>query len=112
MTLDVDRHRQAGDVGREGYNNSLPIKIFEYMACAKPFIFTKIKPIERELNLVESGFLVDPENKNEIVSKIENYLNDPDLFKKHSEAGRHIIESEKNWEKESEKLVQMIKSLS
>lgn len=94
------------------YNNSLPIKIFEYMACGKPFIFTKIKPLEKELNIMESGFLVDPENQSEIISKIENYLSDPDLFKKHSEVGRHIIESEKNWEKESKKLIRMIKLLS
>ena len=94
------------------YNNSLPIKIFEYMACGKPFIFSKIKPLERELEGVESGFLVDPEDLSEIVSKIELYLNDPGLLKKHSEVGRQIIESEKNWEKESGKLIKLINSLS
>ena len=42
------------------YSNSLPIKLFEYMACGKPFIYSDINPIRHELEYNKYGFLVDP----------------------------------------------------
>ncbi len=93
------------------YNNSLPIKIFEYMACGKPFIFSDIKPIRKELDIINCGFLVNPNNGQEIIEKIELYLNDKELLLSHSKNGRTIIESGKNWEKESEKLIVFLNQL-
>lgn len=93
------------------YRNSLPIKIFEYMACGKPFICSDIEPIRKELNNIECGFLVDPDNVDEIVSKIELYLDDNALLLKHSQNGREIIEKEKNWDLESKKLLNLVERL-
>ena len=53
------------------YSNSLPIKIFEYMACGKPFIYSDIKPIRDEIDYEKYGFLVNPDNESEIVNAIE-----------------------------------------
>lgn len=94
------------------YNNSLPIKIFEYMAAGKPFIFTDIYPIRKELGEINCGFLVDPADKEEIIKTIEQYISNPLLLKQHSVNGRTIIENGKNWERESEKLVYYIEQLS
>ena len=93
------------------YRNSLPIKIFEYMACGKPFIFSDIKPIRDELNFAECGFLVNTNDSDEIVKSIQSYINNDDLFLQHSQNARKIIETEKNWEKESSKLIALIESL-
>lgn len=93
------------------YRNSLPIKIFEYMACGKPFICSDIEPIRKELNNIKCGFLVDPDNVDEIVSKIELYLDDNALLLKHSQNGREIIEKEKNWDLESKKLLNLVERL-
>jgi glycosyltransferase involved in cell wall biosynthesis len=94
------------------YNNSLPIKIFEYMAAGKPFIFSDIRPIRKELGEITCGFLVDPADKEEIVKKVEAYISTPALLKQHSENGRKIIENGKNWECESEKLISFLEQLS
>lgn len=94
------------------YKNSLPIKIFEYMACGKPFVFTDIKPIREELKVDEFGILVDPDNINEIVVAIERYYNNPDLYLKHSQNCRKEIEDSKNWEAESIKLIKLIRNLT
>ncbi|HKI79624.1 MAG TPA: glycosyltransferase [Ignavibacteriaceae bacterium] len=93
------------------YNNSLPIKIFEYMACGKPFIFTDVKPIRDEMKADNFGFLADPDNKDEIVKLIEKYLNDKTLYLEHSKNGRMEIERNKNWETESQKLLSLISGL-
>ncbi len=94
------------------YKNSLPIKIFEYMACGKPFIFSDILPIRKELEYSKFGFLVNPEDIDAIVNQIENYINNAELLKLHSLNCRHEIESGKNWESESKKLIDFIASIS
>jgi glycosyltransferase involved in cell wall biosynthesis len=94
------------------YNNSLPIKIFEYMAAGKPFIFSDIKPIRTELGEINCGFLVDPVDKKEIALKVEEFILNPGLLKLHAKNGRAIIENGKNWEKESEKLISFLEQLA
>lgn len=93
------------------YSNSLPIKIFEYMACGKPFIYSDIKPIRDEIDFAKCGFLVDPQNENEIVNAVSNYFDNPALATDHSKNARRIIEDGKNWESESGKLLDLVQKL-
>ena len=93
------------------YNNSLPIKIFEYMASGKPFIYSNINAIKKELDYEKYGCLVDPENEVEIIKVIESYLNNPDQAIQHSINARQLIEENKNWENESKKLIELVNKL-
>ncbi|MGE5683403.1 MAG: glycosyltransferase [Bacillota bacterium] len=90
------------------YRNSLPIKIFEYMACGKPVIFSDIKPIQRELQLHLFGFAVNPENIEDIIDKVSQYLSNPILLKAHSSIARKLAEEKFNWESLENKLVNFI----
>lgn len=80
------------------YRNSLPIKIFEYMACSKPVIYSDIKVIRNELPVKKFGFLVDPENLDQILEAAENYISDPILLERHSTEARRLVEQKYNWE--------------
>jgi glycosyltransferase involved in cell wall biosynthesis len=93
------------------YNNSLPIKIFEYMACGKPFIFTDIKPIRDEIDFTKCGFLVNPNDLEEIIMKIEKYFENKELLDQQSKNARSLVETKYNWEYESLKLLGLINSL-
>lgn len=93
------------------YSNSLPIKIFEYMICGKPFIFSDIAPIKKELDYNKFGCLVNPENEIEIVNAIGKYLENPEIAAQHSLNARKVIEDEKNWENESKKLITLLNNL-
>ena len=90
------------------YNNSLPIKIFEYMAAGKPFIYSDIRPIREEFNYSACGQLVNPNDLSEICESVEKYIKDRELLAVHQQNGRKIIEQEKNWELESAKLISFI----
>lgn len=94
------------------YRNSLPIKIFEYMACGKPIIFSDIKPIRQHIEFELCGFLVDPNDLNKIAALITDYLNKKELMIQHSKNGRMLIESKYNWENESKKLLELIQLLA
>jgi glycosyltransferase involved in cell wall biosynthesis len=93
------------------YKNSLPIKIFEYMACGKPFIFSDVKPIRDEIDIDDYGLLVNPAVDTDVINAIETYLQNPALADKHSKNSRQFIEREKNWENESRKLIDLINGL-
>jgi len=90
------------------YNNSLPIKIFDYLACGKPFIYSDIKPLMKESFVTECGFLVKPDNINEVVEKLELYLNDKNLLIRHSQNARRLFENEFNWEYIENKLIEFL----
>ncbi|MDP4176426.1 MAG: glycosyltransferase, partial [Bacteroidota bacterium] len=87
-----------------------PIKIFEYMASGKPVVYSDIKPIRKELDVTKFGFMVDPENIEEIVSKVSLYIKDKDLLIKHSLEARKQIENKFNWEMIEEKLIRFLES--
>ena len=115
---DISKHLQDVDICFDLrirnfiYKNSLPIKIFEYMACGKPIIFTDIKPIRKEFGENIPGFLVDPSNQNFIISCVEKYILDKSLLYSHSINARKQIENGKNWEEESLKLIKLVNSLA
>jgi glycosyltransferase involved in cell wall biosynthesis len=92
--------------------DSIPIKFFEYLACGKPVIYSDIKAIREAFENINFGFLVNPNNINDIVDKIEMYLSNNDLLIQHSTNGRAIIENGKNWEMESQKLINLVKNLA
>ncbi len=91
------------------YNNSLPIKIFDYLACGKPIIYSNIKSLQNETFVESTGYLVDPANTNEVVEKLEIYLKDNDLLSKHSKTARKLFEERFNWENIEKTLVDFIK---
>ncbi|HED06354.1 MAG TPA: glycosyltransferase [Ignavibacteria bacterium] len=94
------------------YKNSLPIKIFEYLASGKPVIYSDIIPIRKEFEKINFGYLVEPNDKEKIIKIINNYINNRLLLITHSHNAREVIEKGKNWENESKKLIELITSLN
>ncbi len=114
MSIVIERMDICFDLRKKNfiYSNSLPIKIFEYMACGKPFIFSDIEPIRDEIDISKHGILLNPDNDDEVINAIEKYLQNPDLAQCYSDNSRRIIEEEKNWENESVKLIELINKIS
>jgi len=64
-------------------NRSLPIKIFYYLAAGRPVIYSELKSIKRFFPKREwqnFGVLVNPNNFEEIVTIIENYINNKNFY--------------------------------
>jgi len=91
---------------------SLPIKLFYYTALAKPIIFSDLKAISREIDINKFGFLVNPDNTEQIIKIISEYLINDDLYLEHCRNGRIMAEKEFNWQKILPDLLQFIDSYS
>ena len=92
------------------YNNSFPIKIFEYMACGKPVIYSDIKPLLKFGDLNEFGFLVEPTNVEEVCDKIGLYINNRALLQNHSQAARRLFEMKYSWDRIENLLLYAVKN--
>lgn len=80
------------------YNKSLPIKIFDYMACGKPVIYTKLDSLKDFTELNKCGTFVENENLETAVIKIKEYLKSPAILNSESLYARKLSEEKYNWE--------------
>jgi glycosyltransferase involved in cell wall biosynthesis len=91
---------------------SYPIKLFEYMSAGLPVIASNFPLWQDIVRDNECGICVDPLNIEEIAKAIESILNNPDLAAEMGAKGRRAIEEKYNWEKESERLIELYERLS
>ncbi|WP_163099323.1 glycosyltransferase family 4 protein [Peribacillus alkalitolerans] len=90
---------------------SLPIKMFEYMSAGLPVIASNF-PIWKDIvEANDCGLCVDPLNTDEIAEAIKSILTNPEKAQEMGRNGRKAVMDIYNWEKESEKLVQLYQSL-
>ena len=89
---------------REGFKDSLPIKLFEYMAAGIPVMASDF-PLWREM--IEDnrcGICVDPLNVEEIRHQISKLLDDTGLAREMGRNGRELVVNRYNWNQEKKKL--------
>jgi len=87
------------DLRTVNYENHhcLPIKIFYYAASGKPVIYTNLKATREHVDVSKFGFLVDPENAEEIANIILTYIENPELYSNHANNARLEYENKYNW---------------
>lgn len=89
---------------RENFKDSLPIKLFEYMAAGIPVLASDF-PLWREI--IEDnrcGVVVDPLNVEEVRKKTKKLLANTALAEEMGRNGRMLVLNKYNWKQEKEKL--------
>ncbi len=91
----------------ERYSDSLPIKMFEYMAAGLPVIATDFELWKKILNNEEYkvGYCANPENHQDIASNIKDLFNNLDLMQSMGDKARELVIKKYNWDNESVKLI-------
>lgn len=93
------------------YAESLPTKVFEYMAAGVPFLATDFPAWERLFGPSDAGRFVDTDDVEATASALVGLLRDPAGCERLGSNGRRAIETEFNFETESRKLVGFTRSL-
>ena len=90
------------DLRENDFENTrcLPIKLFYYMACSRPVVYTNLKAIRQAVPEIEQmGYLVNPEDLDKICECISSYLSDSELYKNHCEMAGKLALEKYNWDK-------------
>ena len=86
-------------------------KIFEYMMCGIPVVFTDFKVYTDINKKCQFGISVNPTNVKEIRNAIKYLLKNPKEAQKMGNNGRQLIEKEYNWSVLEKRLLDFYKNL-
>ncbi len=79
-------------------NRCLPIKLFYYIAAARPVIYSNLKAIRKEVpDIADFGTLINPINTITATTIVKNYINNYELYKTHCDNARKTAEQKYNW---------------
>lgn len=83
-----------------------PLKIYEYAACGKPVISSKIKDLDF-ISREGMGLLVEPENLEALGDALISVLGDPDLAASMGNKGREVVKEKYGWDKAADKVADL-----
>jgi glycosyltransferase involved in cell wall biosynthesis len=93
------------------FQDSLPVKMFEYMAAGIPVIASNFSLWETIITKDNCGLCVDPLDPEAIAGAINQILDNPEEAKKMGENGKRLVLEKYNWKIEEAKLFEMYKQL-
>jgi glycosyltransferase involved in cell wall biosynthesis len=93
------------------YVDSLPTKLFEYMAAGLPVVASNFPLWKEIVERNRCGITVDPLDPKAIARAIEYLITHPEEARRMGENGRRAVEEKYNWEKEGEKLLKLYEEL-
>jgi len=88
----------------------LPIKLFYYLACGRPVLYSNLKAIRREIKNINFGYLCDPTDVESIAGHIKQYIDNPALYAEHAANALAISKSTYNWKAVEPNFITFIES--
>jgi len=88
-----------------------PIKILEYMACAKPVVASRLPVVRELIDDERTGVLFKPNNANHLCHKLLALAESPELRERLAAAARQEVVERFTWEKACRQLVDAYRRL-
>ena len=106
---DIPKYISAMDIVLAPYPNLdffyySPVKVYEYMACAKPVVTTAIGQIAEIITDKENGLLCRPDNLKDILDNVRTLVENPELRERIGNNARRTIEANYSWHQKAMEL--------
>ena len=90
----------------------MPIKLFYYMACGRPVVYSNLKAIRKGVPEIDSfAILVNPVNVDDVAVRVLNLIEDVTEYNACCSAAFRLFDSKYNWESVSGRLVELVNRL-
>ncbi len=96
----------------KGWNTSSFIKLFEYLACGRPVVATKIPAHTNILQGRDFVFWAEESTPEELAEAVKKAYEARDHYEKLGEKSREFIKHKYTWEKQAEKLERFLKEIT
>ncbi|MCK6626357.1 MAG: glycosyltransferase family 4 protein [Anaerolineae bacterium] len=90
---------------------ALPVKMFSYMACARPVILADEGEPADLVQRAGAGLVVEPENPQQLAETVLTLYNNPDLCAVYGQNGRNFVELHYSRQQLAEELEQLLKEV-
>jgi glycosyltransferase involved in cell wall biosynthesis len=94
------------------YLDSLPVKMFEYMAAGLPVIASDFPLWRQIIESSDCGICVNPLNPQDIAAAIDKLIENPDEAHRMGKNGRRAVNERYNWAIEEKKLLDLYSRIS
>jgi glycosyltransferase involved in cell wall biosynthesis len=112
---DLPKLTPSADVGialienlSKSYYYALPNKLFEYIMAEVPVVVSDLPQMKEIVNKFNVGYVVDPDNKDELKTALKNLTSDEVQYKEFQQNCKTASE-ELNWENEVGDLLELLK---
>ncbi len=85
-----------------------PLKLYEYLSCAKPVIASRVKGLTEIVKNRKCGYLFEPDDVEDLASRIIESYNKKDKLPELGLNGRRFIEDRFSWEKIASKVQRVL----
>lgn len=90
------------------WDNTIPNKLFDYMAAGKPVLVSDVKPMERVVQETGGGLIYKDYDKESFVSQLAK-LQDSELRKKLGQNGAKAVQEFYNWDNDTVRMLNSLK---
>jgi glycosyltransferase involved in cell wall biosynthesis len=102
----------AASDSRNGRMGASPLKLHEYMACARPVVAGNVAGDIDELTTSGSGLVVDSTNTGEMAGAFITLLKNEPMRKVMGERARKIVVEKYSWSKNAEQVAEVCQSVA
>ena len=88
----------------------LPIKLFYYLACGRPVVYSDLKAIRKGVQPFDFGCLARPDDAEGICRFLLDCIDHPDRYREYAAKARRAAEKQYNWGVLEEKFVEFVMS--
>jgi glycosyltransferase involved in cell wall biosynthesis len=85
-----------------------PLKLFEYLACGRPVIASRVDGVKEVIEEGKCGYLFEPGNAEELANRIIQSYQERDTFQEMGVRGRRLVESKYSWRTTAERIVEVL----
>ena len=92
-------------------NHCLPIKLFYYLACGRPVIYSNLRSIKKEIKDFSFGLLSDPTDYQLIASFIEKCITDKNFYNLQCKNALLVSKNKYNWSMIEPEFIKFIQTM-